>query len=152
MTTTAAAAPSHRDGEAGGILALTLGALGVVALLVVVIAVASAIYLDRRELLALADVTAAHAAAQVDREAYGDGEIAVTDRSVRAAAQEFLAAAPHQVIDIPGLALAEPTGAVGPTAAEVTLEAVSRPGFLPWVLIPWSDGVALRVTARAGSG
>lgn len=145
--------PASGAREHGGVLALTLGALGVVALLVVVIAVASAVYLDRRELLALADVTAAHAAAQIDPEAYLKGEIVVTDQTVREAAEDFLASAPLAVADIPGLALAEPTGASGGgVAAEVTLVAVSRPAFLPWVLMPWSDGVALRATSFAGPG
>lgn len=151
VTTTPEVPAPDRAAERGGVLALTLGALGVAAMLVAVIAVASAVYLNRRELLALADVTAAHAAANIDPDAYLDGEIALTDDGVREAAEEFLASAPHNVVDAPGLALADPTGAVGATDAQVTLVALSKPAFLPWVLLPWSDGIALQVTATAGN-
>ncbi|TNU75814.1 glycosyltransferase [Miniimonas arenae] len=142
------------DGERGGILVLTLGALAVAAALIVTIAVASAVYLDRRDLLALADATAADAAAAIDTDSYYGGEITLTDDAVRAAARDFLASAPAGVTDAPGLAVADPTGAIDATTAEVTLVAFSRPAWLPWALAPWSDGIALRVTvtARGGGG
>lgn len=140
----------ERDGERGGILALTLGVLGVAALLIVVVAVASSVYLDRRELLALADTTAAHAATRIDPAAYAEGTIMLTDQGVRTAALDFLASAPSSVTDLPGLALVEPTGASGATTAQVTLTAYSRPAFLPWLLMPWSDGIAMTVTSSAG--
>ena len=144
-------APSggREDAERGGVLALTLGALGVAGLLVVVVAVASAVYLDRRELLALADATAAHAATSIDPAAYAEGLVVLTDAGVRAGAEEFLASVPIDAVDVDRLALAEPTGAPDEVTAQVTLVGRSRPAFLPWLLAPWSDGIVLRVTSTA---
>lgn len=145
-------ARTARSPEDGRILVLTLGAVAVAVALVAVIATASAVYLDRKALLSLADATAAHAAAQVDADAYfgGDGTV-VTDSGVQASARDFLARAPRSLTDAPHLRLASPTGASDATTAQVTLEATSRPAFLPWVLAPWSDGIPLRVTASASA-
>lgn len=132
--------------ERGGILALTLGALGVAAVLIVVIAVAGALYLDRRELLALADATAADAATAIDPVSYAAGDVILTDASVRAAAAEFLAGTPTTAT------LTDPTGTPDGATAEVTLTVLSRPSFLPWALIGWSDGISIEVTASARGG
>ncbi len=145
-------AQTHPDGERGRILVLTIGCAALAAALIAVSASASAVYLDRKELLALADATAAHAAATIDEDSYSSGQIAVTDSSVQRAASEFLASAPESLTNAPGLAIASPTGAVNGTDAQVTLVALSRPSFLPWVLAPWSDGIALQVTVTAHGG
>lgn len=138
--------------ERGGILALTLGALAVAASLIVTIAVASAVYLDRRELLALADATAADAATRIDTDSYLAGRIELTDDGVRTAVRAYLTTAPPGVVDLPGIAVGHPTGTPDGTTAQVTLTALSRPAFLPWALMPWSDGIALTVTSSARGG
>ena len=140
------------DGERGRVLVLTIGCAALAAALIAVIASASAVYLDRKELLALADATAAHAAATIDEGTYSSGEIGVSDESVRRSAQEFLASAPAAMTDAPALAIADPTGVAPDGGAQVTLVALSRPAFLPWVLAPWSEGIALRVTVTARGG
>lgn len=139
------------DGEAGSILALSLGALAVAAVLIVTIAVASAVYLDRKELLALADAAAAHAATRIDPGSYLAGEIALTPGGVREAVEDYLESVPGET-DLRALAIAAPTGTTDATTAQVTLTALSRPSFLPWVLMPWSDGIAMTVTASARGG
>ncbi|PWD52394.1 glycosyltransferase [Serinibacter arcticus] len=139
------------DPESGRILVLTIGALAVAASLIAAIATASAVYLDRKALLSLADSTAAYAASQIDeRSYYGGDDLAVTDESVSASAADFLVQAPPSLTDAPGLQLADPTGTPdGGVTAEVTLTALSRPSFLPWVLAPWSEGIPMTVTASA---
>lgn len=137
-------------GERGGILALTLGALAMAAALIVVVATIAAVYLDRRDLLALADSAAADAATRIDPVAYARGEVLLTDDGVWAAAVAFLDSAPGSVSS--GVTVVAPTGAPGPTTAEVTLHSLSRPAFLPWVLAPWSEGIAIEVTASARGG
>lgn len=140
------------DRESGRILVLTLGALAVAIALVAVIATASAVYLDRKALLSLADSAAAHAASDVDPASYfAGGDAVVTDASVRASVQDFLREAPPSLTDAADLRIADPTGAPDGERAEVTLTALSRPAFLPWVLAPWSDGIEMTVTASARS-
>lgn len=125
---------------------LSIGALAVAAMLVAVVATASAVYLDRKALLSLADATAAHAAAAIDQAAYLSGDIGVTDGSVNAAAIEFLQETPDGAAVTGVQALVTVDG-----AAEVTLSSLSRPEFIPWVLAPWSDGIAITVTGRANA-
>ncbi|GAA4416971.1 hypothetical protein GCM10023169_12540 [Georgenia halophila] len=63
---------------------------------------------------------------------------------------DYLASVPGPVVgQFEELAVAEPTGTPDGTTAEVTLVARSRPPLVPWALVPWSDGITLRVTAGA---
>lgn len=140
------------DGERGGVLVLTLGALALAAALIATLAVASAVYLDRKELLALADATAAAAATHLDEAAYAAGKIRLTDDGVRSGAHDFLASAPPGLTGLGGITVVDPTGAPDPATAQVTLRAYSRPSFLPWALIGWSDGFAITVTSSARGG
>ena len=139
--------------DQGQILLLSL-VFGVLTLtLVLVVASVSAIYLERKELLALADALAADAADAVDAERYytdpGVDHLPLTDASVHAAVQEYLAAAPAAVTDeFEAFAVVPPTGTPDGSVAEVTLSARVRPPVLPWVLMPWADGFPIEVTAR----
>ncbi|WP_022919328.1 hypothetical protein [Ruania albidiflava] len=139
--------------DEGQILLLSL-VFGVLTLtLVLVVASVSAIYLERKELLALADALAADAADAVDAERYytdpGVDHLPLTDASVHAAVQEYLAAAPAAVTDeFEAFAVVPPTGTPDGSVAEVTLSARVRPPVLPWVLMPWADGFPVEVTAR----
>lgn len=139
--------------EDGQILLLSL-VFGVITLaLVLVVASISSIYLERKELLALADALAADVVDAVDTETYyTDPEVAhlpLTDSSVHAAVQDYLAAAPASVAgEFEDFAVAAPTGTPDGQVAEVTLSARVRPPVLPWVLMPWADGFEIEVTAR----
>lgn len=138
--------------ERGSVLPLTMGAIAVAAALIATIAVMSAVYLDRKQLLALADAVAADAATRIDSDAYLEGSVTLTDDGVRVAAENYLAAAPPGIVTLPGTTVGSPTGSPDAATAEVTLVALSRPGFLPWALAPWSDGIAISVTATARGG
>ena len=139
--------------EDGQILLLSL-VFGVITLaLVLVVASISSIYLERKELLALADALAADAADAVDAEAYYTDpevdQVPLTDASVQAAVQDYLAAAPAAVTDeFEDFTVTAPTGTPDGRVAEVTLAARVRPPVLPWVLMPWADGFEIEVTAR----
>lgn len=139
------------------LLTLVFGAL--VLTLVLVVASASAVHIERKRLLALADGAAADAADAVDVAAYygapagstdGATRVPLSDASVDAAVREYLGLAPVGEFD--GLRVAEPTGTPDGVTAQVTLTATARPPLIPWVLVPWSDGVALRVTSTARAG
>ena len=143
------------------LLTLAFGTL--VLALVLVVASASAVHIERKRLLALADGAAADAADAIDLAAYyavpaGGAPGAVTrvplsDASVQAAVQEYLRASPPALVgEFERLRVAEPTGTPDGTTAQVTLNAIARPPLVPWALLPWSDGVALRVTSTARAG
>ncbi|GAB2613860.1 hypothetical protein [Pseudactinotalea suaedae] len=129
---------------------------GLIALaLVLVVVSVSAIYLERKSLLALADAVAADAADAIDEDSYfgadrpGDPALPLTDSSVRQEVVDYLAAAPLGVVDFEDLAISAPTGTPDGTTAEVTLSAVVRPPVVTWAISPWREGFVVSVTARA---
>ena len=140
------------DGESGRIMLLSLG-LGVLAImLVLVVAASSSVYLERKQLLALADGVAADAADAIDLGRYyaGDdaGGLPLSDASVRSAVDAHLAATPASA-GFEQLRVVAPTGTEDGRTAQVTLTARARPAVVPWVLAPWADGFQIRVTATA---
>ncbi|WP_413452378.1 pilus assembly protein TadG-related protein [Georgenia phoenicis] len=139
------------DGERGQIMLLSLG-FGVLALaLVLVVAAASSIYLERKQLLALADGAAADAADAIDYGLYYAGEregLPLSDASVQEAVGEHLESS-AAASTFRGLRVAAGTGTNDGRTAHVTLTAVARPVVVPWALVPWSDGFAITVTSSA---
>jgi len=147
--------PGRLRDDDGQIMLLSI-AYGLVALaLVLVVVSVSAIYLERKRLLALADAVAADAADAIAEDAYFGGDrpdgpaLPLTDDSVRQEVQEYLAAAPQGVVDFEGLAVGELTGTPDGTTAQVTLSAVVRPPVVTWAIAPWRDGFVVTVTASA---
>jgi hypothetical protein len=130
-------------------------AYGVLALLLVTAVVsASGIHLERKRLLALADLAALDAADALDPDLYyrpgqppTDHLVPVTDASVRASVQAYLDLA-VEADRFTDLVLVDAVVVDGGTA-QVSLHAVTRPVLLTWVTAPWSDGISLDVTARA---
>ncbi|WP_447925550.1 pilus assembly protein TadG-related protein [Georgenia muralis] len=145
---------------------LTLGFAVLLLTLVLVVVSASAVHIERKRLLALADSIAADAADAVDLDAYysagvpagttqagGPTTVPLSDATVRAAVDGYLASAPAAVVgEFAELRVLEPTGSPDGVTAEVTLGATVRPPLLPWVLAPWSEGIALKATSTARAG
>ncbi|HEY3437881.1 MAG TPA: hypothetical protein VGK35_09355 [Actinotalea sp.] len=138
------------------LLCIAYGALAL--LLITIVVSATSIHLERKRLLALADLTALAAADTLDADSYYSGEgrdldtppVVLTPSGVRATVEDRLQAAPEatRFEDLTVLTATTPDG----RTAVVSLGAPARPPFLTWVLAPWSDGVALEVTARARAG
>lgn len=136
------------------ILSLGFGVLAI--LLVLVITAATGVHLDRKRLLALADMAALSAADQVSTGYFGadgaraTGGIPLTDETVRAAATQYVREHPERAARWDTVRVLEATTDDGRTAV-VRLGAVTRPPLVTWVLAPWSDGIPLVVegTARA---
>lgn len=149
----AARRAAGRDDD-GQVLVLTL-AYGLLAILLVAVVVsATAVHLERKRLLALADLAALEAADALDPAAYyagatGDdtGPVTLTPSDVRAAVEAYLAAAPA-ARRFHDLTIVEATTDDGRTA-RVTLRAVADVPLVGPATAAWSDGVELVVTARA---
>ncbi|MFD1504444.1 hypothetical protein ACFSBG_01975 [Georgenia yuyongxinii] len=159
--------PGHRiatgtSDEKGRILLLTLAFGALVLTLVLVVASASAVHIERKRLLALADTVAADAADAVDEAAYYQGllggeaagatRVPLTTATVRAAVRDHLLAPASGAANFEALRVAEPTGTPDGVTAEVTLVALARPPLVPWPIVPWSEGITLRVTSTARAG
>lgn len=142
---------SRDDGQ---VMVLSLGFAVVAILLVLVVTAATAVHLDRKRLLALADLAALAAADQVDgryfagAEGRGEAGVPLTDATVRAAVQEYVAAHPDPAARWDGVVVLEAT-APDVRSARVRLGAVTRPPLVTWVIAPWADGITLEVEATA---
>ncbi|MFS0703295.1 pilus assembly protein TadG-related protein [Cellulomonas sp. 179-A 9B4 NHS] len=134
---------------------LALG-LAVLALLLVTVTVsATGVHLDRKRLLALADLAALAAADEVADDRYfaggaarGPAGVPLTDASVRAAVTDYVADHPEQAARWDGVTVLEASTPDGRSVV-VRLGAVTRPALLTWVMAPWSDGIALEAEAVA---
>ncbi len=143
-----------RHDDDGQVLLLSL-AFGVLALLLVTAVVsASGIHLERKRLLALADLAALSAADALDEQAYfsrepGGDLVLLGEEEIAAEVEDYLADA------APASGLADLTlvhaGTDGRTVT-VTLRSVARPALVSWVTAPWSDGIELVVTSSARAG
>ena len=145
--------PLRPGDDEGSTLILTIFYGFLALLLILVVVAATSLYLERKRLLTLAD-----GAALAGAEAFDLGAVAVTaegsgavlrpslsSADVRAAAEEYLAAAPHgrmEELMVSGAA------SVDGQSATVSLSAYWRPPVLA-VLLP--TGVPLEVTAVARS-
>lgn len=146
-----------RTGDDGQIMLLAI-AYGLLALLLVgVVVSATAVHLERKELLALADLAALEAADVIDVGAYYTGAsveegaaMRLEPADVAASVEEFLATAP-EAARFADLVVVEATTTDGRTA-RVTLRATAHVPLLSVVTAAWSDGIELVVTTQARAG
>ncbi|GIG40167.1 hypothetical protein Cph01nite_19290 [Cellulomonas phragmiteti] len=133
---------------------LSLGFAVVAILLVLVVTAATGVHLDRKRLLAVADLAALSAADQVSARYFGSAEerggagVPLTDATVRAAVEQYVRDHPEPAARWDGVRVLEATTPDGRTAV-VRLGAVTRPPLITWVLEPWSDGIELEVRGVA---
>lgn len=140
--------------EDGQVMVLTIGAVVIALSLVLVVSAAAQLHLERKQLVALADLLALEAADAVPDEQYygtdGGERIALTDSAVRAAVDAYLDEHPAESRHWRAFAVvdAEATDAL---TATVRLEARVYPSSVAWVLAPWSDGIVLEAEASAAA-
>lgn len=141
-------------GDDGQVMLLSL-AFGLLAILLVgVVVSATAVHLERKRLLALADLAALEAADAMDPGRYyaePSGEpgapVSLTPDEVAAAVEAYLADAPgaSRFTDLEVLEAGTEDG----RTVVVTLRAVADVPLLNAATAAWSDGVVLVVTAHA---
>ena len=159
-TTPSEPGPAARaDGDDGQVMILTLGFVVVALLLVTVVVSAAGVHLERKRLLALADLLALEAADAVGDDRYfapgaGQGDPAteglpLTDASVRAAVDGYLRDNPDAADRLGRVRGALDASTPDGRSAQVRLGAVVRPVLVSWVLAPWSDGIALEAESVA---
>lgn len=143
-------------GDDGQIMLLSICFAVVCLLLVTVVVSASAVHLERKRLVAVADSLALAAADQVDTDGYFRGELPepadgagvhLTDAAVAAAVTRHLGTWPSEAL--PHGIVVERAGTPDGRTAEVRLRAVARPPLVTWVLAPWGDGITVHARASA---
>lgn len=146
-----------REGDDGQVLLLILVYALISVALVAVVVSASAVHLERKQLLAVADSAALDAADAVDEGAFyagatqRGGGVPLTDASVRSSVEEYTNSVGAGA-DFEGLAIGSATGTPDGETAQVVLIAVARPPLIGSVLEAFSSGVPLQVTAQARTG
>lgn len=147
----------RRRGDAGSVTLLSI-AFGALALLLMTAVVsATAVHLEHKRLVALADELALAAADAIDVDAFYRGEaplpvpggvVPLTDAQVRRAVEQHLDAHPGAGADLRGLRVVGAGTDDGRTAT-VTVAALARPPLVSSVTAPWSDGIVLTATSSA---
>jgi uncharacterized membrane protein len=137
--------------DSGQVMLLIIVYAAIALSLILVVFSASSVHLDRKRLFAVADAAALDAADDLDRGGYfdrgvtsGDG-VPLSDASVRASVEQYLAGHPTSLHDVTIVSATSPDG----RTAQVTLSAPSRLPFTAGVLDEWSDGVLLQVTSSS---
>lgn len=143
--------------DEGQVMLLTLGFVVVALLLVAVVASVAAVHLERKRVLALADLVALDAADALTERAYfergvgADGEavgIPLSDAAVRRAVDDYLERHPEQRAGWRSLRVRDASSPDG-RSARVELVVVTNPGPGGWLLSWWGDGVELRAESVA---
>ncbi|MBO0900953.1 hypothetical protein J1G42_12320 [Cellulomonas sp. zg-ZUI222] len=133
-------------------MVLSLGFAVLAILLVLVVAAATGVHLDRKRLLAVADLAALSAADQVGARYFAEpgdaGGVPLTDAAVRAAVEQYVRDHPDPAARWDAVRVLEASTPDGRTAV-VRLGAVTRPVLVTWVLAPWTDGIALEAEGAA---
>ncbi|WP_309135312.1 pilus assembly protein TadG-related protein [Cellulomonas sp.] len=145
----------HASGDDGQVTVLALGLAVLVLLLVTVTVSATGVHLDRKRLLATADLAALAAADAVADDRYfggaasrGPAGVPLTDAGVRAAVEDYVRAHPEAGARWGGVSVLEASTPDGRSVV-VRLRAVTRPVLLSWVMAPWSDGITLEAQSVA---
>lgn len=146
------------EGDRGQVMVLTLGFVVVALLLITVVVSAAGVHMERKRLLALADVLALEAADAVGDDEYfapgaGQGDpgtegVPLTDAAVRAEVDRYLRDNPDAATAWDEFAVLSASTTDG-RSAHVLLGAVVRPVLISWVLAPWQDGIALEAESVA---
>ncbi|MHA7168110.1 hypothetical protein ACX801_08100 [Arthrobacter bambusae] len=137
--------------EAGHLMVLTIGYVVIALLLATVVAAASAIYIEHKKLLSMADGASVAAAdsyslGQVDSSGETPSAVLNSGR-VRSVTESYLSHnGAHSRFD--QLAVAPGTGSPDSTTAEVVLSAVAHPPVVSF-LLPGGVPIEARSTARS---
>ncbi len=143
--------PGWTADDSGQVMLLIIVYAAIALSLILVVFSASSVHLDRKRLLAVADAAALDAADDLDRGGYFDRGVEaglgvpLTDASVRASVEEYLAAHPNSLHDVTIVSATSPDG----RSAVVTLSARSPLPFTGGVLHGWTNGVPLQVTTQS---
>lgn len=133
--------------ERGSVSVFTLGALIVVLLLIIVLTVAAGTHLERKKLWNLTDSITLEISDTATYQAHIGSELGTA--TVRNEVAEVLANRVNSGIQFEGLRVGPRTEFTAPDAVTVHLVATTRPGTLPWVLAPWSDGITIEAESSS---
>ncbi|GIG28267.1 pilus assembly protein TadG-related protein [Cellulomonas marina] len=141
----------RRGDDEGRIALLALGFVVVAASLVLVVTGAAGVHLDRKRLLALADLAALDAADALSASAYYAGGLPsdglpLADAAVGAEVRDHVAAHPDPAL---GTVRVVSAGSPDGRSVVVRLAAVVPVPLVGGVLAPFTDGVPLTATATA---
>jgi hypothetical protein len=136
---------------------LTAGCVALGLMLVGMVASATAVHLDRKQLYDVVDLLAADAADAMPPERFYAGEasapdeggvLTLTDEDVRRSVSEYLSAHPAVVRGLDGVRLVEASSPDGRTA-RVALAATSHPPLLRWFTDAFGGGFTVQAVASA---
>lgn len=130
--------PAH---ERGSTTVFTIGLLALVLATVLLVATSAAVHLERKRLWNFADTVALEISDEITYQGHLTGTVGA--ENVIKAAEARIFNPQTQQEEFENLTLGSRTGLVGGDQVRVHLAITHRPGSLPWMLLPWSDGIAV---------
>jgi hypothetical protein len=138
----------------GQILLLTIGFVVVALGLVLTLACAAQVHLERKRLYDLSDQLSLSVADNMDHTTYYERQLAgdpvdvvLADDDVRSGVAAYLRDHPSAAHGLTGVSVVDATATDGGLTAHVQLEVRARPALLTWATLGWSGGI--RITAES---
>lgn len=135
------------DDERGSTTIFAIGLLVMVLIVVVLVSTAAAVHLERKRLWNYADSLALDASDALTYEAHLDSS--VTDAEVVEQVTKFVNSPRPGDPSFTNTTIGTRTGYRDSGQVVVHLHATHKPGSLPWMLAPWSNGIAIEAESVA---
>jgi hypothetical protein len=143
-------------GEDGQILLLSIGVVVIALGLVLALASAAQVHLERKRLYDLADQLSLSVADDMDRPTYyarqlaGDpADVMLTDDDVRSGVLDYLHDHPEAANGLHDVQVVEASAVDGGRTARVVLQARARPALVSWATLGRSGGITVTADAQA---
>lgn len=137
--------PAGKSDERGSTTVFTLGLVIVVLLLIVVVTSAASVHLERKRLWNLTDSIALEVSDALTLQTHMELEVGA--REVRSTIDDALARLSSPEVGSERITVGPRTDFSEPDRVTVHLVTAHRPGPLPWILAPWSEGIVLEAAA-----
>ena len=135
------------DTERGNTTLLSIGLLALILAAVLAIATAASVHLERKRLWNLAGTLALEISDAATYETQHGQIVNSQFVAQRISARIAAPLSSQEIFD--GLRVGSNTDAINSELVRIHLRSTYQPGTLPWILIPWSDGIEIEAESTA---
>src|SRR5690625_480387 len=135
------------DTERGNTTLLSIGLLALILAAVLAIATAASVHLERKRLWNLAGTLALEISDAATYETQHGQIVNSQFVAQRISARIAAPLSSQEIFD--GLRVGSNTDAINSELVRIHLRSTYQPGTLPWMLIPWSDGIEIEAESTA---
>jgi len=136
-----------KSSERGNITILTIGLVALTLALVLLATTAAAVHLERKRLCDLADTVALEVADAAALRSHYEQD--VSRQFIRGEIKRRISSPRGDQEVFEQLSVGQNSAAPNTEYVLVHLRAISQPGPVPWMLIPWTSGITIEAEATA---